>query len=91
MTDDLGVLWLREPPAWQARAACAGMPLDLFFPIEEPPYYETVEAALNICAQCPVRPECLRYAMENNLSYGVWGGTSAGERARARRSARKQK
>lgn len=35
-----------------------------------------------ICAGCPVRKECLDYALENEMEYGIWGGTSPTERRR---------
>lgn len=43
------------------------------------PYAE----ALAICAECPVKAECLAYALgcENDLHYGVYGGTTPEQRA----------
>jgi WhiB family redox-sensing transcriptional regulator len=32
-----------------------------------------------VCGRCPVRAECLQYALDNPVE-GVWGGTSAQER-----------
>lgn len=36
--------------------------------------------AKKICAGCPVREPCLRYALEHRQNEGVWGGLSADER-----------
>lgn len=36
---------------------------------------ETV-VALNTCHSCPVRRQCLSYAMDNLMELGVWGGTT---------------
>lgn len=41
----------------------------------------TVNAAKSLCAQCPIRLQCLDYAMKNE-DYNIWGGMTAGERAR---------
>jgi hypothetical protein len=36
--------------------------------------------AKELCAVCPVRMLCLRWAFENNESEGIWGGLTATER-----------
>ena len=38
-----------------------------------------------ICAQCPVRAECLDYALSRPEKYGTWGGLNEDERASERR------
>lgn len=42
--------------------------------------------AKSVCALCPVRSECLLYAMERPSLVGVWGGTSSRDRGRMRRA-----
>ncbi|HEX4288967.1 MAG TPA: WhiB family transcriptional regulator, partial [Trebonia sp.] len=32
------------------------------------------------CARCPVRSECLDFALRTRQMHGVWGGTTAEER-----------
>lgn len=32
------------------------------------------ELALCVCAECPVRLNCLNYALRNEERFGVWGG-----------------
>jgi WhiB family redox-sensing transcriptional regulator len=39
-------------------------------------------AAKAVCAGCPVRPECRRYALDAREQYGVWGGLTEDERHR---------
>jgi len=34
---------------------------------------------------CPVKRECLAYAIQNNEKFGVWGGQSERERRKTRR------
>lgn len=66
---------------WRDRAACRDEDPELFFPISETgPGAEQVRRAKAVCAQCPVRSECLEYAMDSGLDYGVFGGTTAYER-----------
>ena len=79
------LLW--EPDeGWRDDAACAGSGTDLFFPIsEEDPQ---VEVAKEVCAECPVKDECLAYALSTNQTEGVWGGLTGTERRRLRRRIR---
>lgn len=37
-----------------------------------------------ICARCPVRSECLEYAVKNEPDWGVWAGTTPQQRRRLR-------
>ena len=69
---------------WQWRAACRGEDANLFFP---PNHVEDREARLlreqqakAICATCPVRIECLEYAVRTRESHGIWGGLNELER-----------
>ena len=66
---------------WRDLAACEGAPSDIFYPENE---FEAAEAKA-ICARCPVRAICLETALRNKERYGVWGGLTPRERARARR------
>ena len=59
-------------PAWMDRAACKGKDVDLFFPQREE--MDKLAAARKICIACPVREECLAYALHFKIRYGVWGG-----------------
>lgn len=43
----------------------------------DPARYHVVKA---ICAQCPLVEACLKDAIDNKEEYGVWGGTTPGER-----------
>jgi WhiB family transcriptional regulator, redox-sensing transcriptional regulator len=69
---------------WQHRAACRGEDAEMFF---APNYFERKEEkegrevqAKTICARCPVRDECLEYALRNREPHGIWGGLNESER-----------
>jgi WhiB family redox-sensing transcriptional regulator len=66
---------------WQDYANCAGAEPELFFPDNgiHP------GSALALCATCPVRTQCLNYALEHNERHGIWGGTTRIERRAMRR------
>jgi WhiB family transcriptional regulator, redox-sensing transcriptional regulator len=68
---------------WRERAACRGLDPDLFYPERG----ADPKPAQRICADCPVREECLDYAMERR-EIGIWGGTSEQERRRMKRRRR---
>ena len=59
-------LWL-ERPNWMLRAACRGMDPDLFFPERG----EITDACKTICRGCPVRLDCLDYAMVNGEHHDI--------------------
>lgn len=75
---------------------CNGTDPELFHPDASP----VMKLAVQVCEDCPVKRKCLAHAMAHmsteNLDeypighYGVWGGTTPGERFRmlGRRAAR---
>lgn len=73
---------------WQLEAKCAELPTRrsdaMFFPERG----GSSKAAREMCACCPVRAECLEFALDNKEQHGIWGGTSERER-RKLRSARR--
>ena len=79
-------LYFDAEEPWHADAACASYPAEMFFPANDAP--PAAKAAKLICAACPVREECLTFALETAQAEGVWGGMDAGERRRLRRRIR---
>jgi WhiB family redox-sensing transcriptional regulator len=78
----VGVQTINE--TWQLRAACRGPESALFFP---PTYSERKDErdaretkAKSICVTCPVRGECLEYALTIREPHGIWGGLNEHER-----------
>ena len=59
---------------WQKDALCAKPSnrkyIDWFFDSD----IEKKYAAKNMCFQCPVRSQCLQWALEHRQIWGVWGG-----------------
>lgn len=70
---------------WMGAAACLDEDAEQFFPLaEEGPLNERqIAQAKAVCARCPVRAECLRFALDNGLDHGVFGGLTARERRAA--------
>ena len=73
---------------WRAAGACVSADPDLFFPVSGTGKGAAQAArACQICAGCPVRRQCLEFALETGEMEGIWGGTTPDERIRARRKA----
>ena len=64
--------------SWAADAACRGLETSFFFP-ERGDSTSSVKA---VCRECPVKGECLRYALESREKFGTWGGASENDRRR---------
>jgi WhiB family transcriptional regulator, redox-sensing transcriptional regulator len=69
---------------WQTKAACRGPHAIVFFPPSHPERKEErlsrERAAKEICRPCPVRQECLDYAIRIREAHGIWGGLNELER-----------
>jgi WhiB family redox-sensing transcriptional regulator len=67
---------------WRSAAACRSADPELFFPISDSgKSLKQIAKAKAICAGCPVRRECLTFALRTQQVYGIWGGTTEKERA----------
>jgi hypothetical protein len=56
------------------------MELEIFFVFDEEP---VVNPAAGLpCDHCPVKEQCLDWALEKRISHGVWGGTTPKQRRR---------
>lgn len=76
---------------WRDRAACIGQPLELFFPLPGPRFIAQVKQAKEVCASCPVRDDCLDYALTFVKGRyitlpGIYGGLTEPERWKLARS-----
>lgn len=75
------VVFELKPQPWMRLANCVDADPAWFFPERGEPS----GPAKAICMVCPVRVECLNYALSINERHGIWGGTSENERRVLRR------
>ena len=88
--------WVTPSPPWWVmanrddlfyrQAACAGAPVDLFFPDPTRPDPRRLEQAMVIRAGCLVREACRATGMAEE--HGIWGGLEPRERRVLRRKQR---
>ena len=77
----------RMVPSWRLQAACRGVDPELFFPSPR----QRAAAARAICDGCPVRGECLAFALEAGIDDGVFGGLTRDERRQLKPPGRRPK
>jgi WhiB family redox-sensing transcriptional regulator len=71
---------------WRREAICRDTDPNLFFPVGTTGFaLMQIDRARQVCDECPVRVECLDYALETNQDSGIWGGTTEDERRVLRR------
>jgi WhiB family redox-sensing transcriptional regulator len=63
-------------PEWMDHGPCGQVDPEVFFP--ERGLSNT--NAKKVCANCPVIMDCLFYALDEQIVWGVWGGLSYAER-----------
>lgn len=83
--DSAAALQPVERPAWFDDGVVCHGKLKLFFGPHGERYDQRVvreTKALALCAACPVRSECQRWAREHRM-LGSWGGENDEQRARA--------
>ena len=67
---------------WMDDALCAQTDPDAFHPGHGE--LNLSKTAIKICNMCDVKEQCLDYALKNNESIGIWGGTGPRTRAKMR-------
>ena len=87
MTTRLGLQWsmgaagpvfaaMDMPQSWPDLAACAEVDGEVFFPEKGGSTWD----GKRVCRGCPVRADCLTYALEHDERFGIWGGLSEPQR-----------
>lgn len=68
-----------EPPYdWTIDALCSQVDPEIFFPDKG----ASTRPAKRVCSACPVRAECLQFAVDHHERFGIYGGLSERERRR---------
>jgi WhiB family redox-sensing transcriptional regulator len=70
-----------EAPEWQERSLCSQTDPEAFFPEKG----GSTREAKQMCSRCPVKGECLEYALGHDERFGIWGGLSERERRKVKR------
>ena len=65
-------------PLFLSSELCSQTDPEAFYPDKGEP----TEPAKAVCRACPVRFECLEWALDGNERFGVWGGLSPTQRRR---------
>lgn len=76
----IGFLDIVDIPEWYAGALCAQTDPEAFYPDKG----STPAAAKKVCAVCPVRAQCLEWALDTAELWGTWGGATPRERRKLR-------
>jgi WhiB family redox-sensing transcriptional regulator len=71
---------------WRAAAACLNTPVDVFYPASTDG--AAAAPAKRVCWDCPVRHECLAYALDRPEHHGIFGGLTINERRRVAQALR---
>lgn len=90
-----------DAQAWRKLAACRNINPDVFHPWptgivsnrDRSPQAqrEQAAAAIVVCNICPVRPECLDFALASDQRDGVWGGLIPHDRRKLAKDRERQK
>lgn len=79
--EDPVFLRLEPPGPWVTDGSCYQAPNpDLWFPDVGAQGQQDAAKAKEICAGCPVRFDCLNWALDTAQEYGIWGGMTRRER-----------
>ena len=63
---------------WRHRASCAGTDVEQFF--AEGKGHHVPEVVKRVCVRCPVRQDCLDWALTFPEPHGFWGGVGPRDR-----------
>ena len=79
MTPDRAYMTLLEAIKTQGAPICQEIDGELWYPESGGESY-ALRQAKEYCEECPVKAECLNFALVNNEQHGIWGGLTVRER-----------
>jgi len=62
--------------SWQLEASCSADQHDLLFSQAK----GKMDRAIQICGSCSVKGECLKFAIDEKVEFGIFGGLTPQER-----------
>ena len=83
MTDTSHLTPLEDTdPEWMADAACYDTGTNPFFPTRggSVDIRDCCNGTGGHDVPCPVKDDCLAYALEHKIRFGIWGGTTGEQR-----------
>lgn len=80
--DLLDLFDVTEAEEWQDRALCKETDPESFFPDKG----GTTREAKQTCMACEVKADCLQYALENDIRWGIWGGVAERDRRKLKKA-----
>jgi hypothetical protein len=69
---------------WRMDALCPQVSIEEFHAGHGRGQVEQINFAKKVCSLCPVKAECLEFALSNDEREGIWGGMSPRVRERLR-------
>ena len=66
--------------SWMKYAACQGADPEIFF--AESGWNAANVKAQEYCGKCTVYKQCMKFAIDNDITHGIWGGLSSKQRKR---------
>lgn len=71
-------------PVWTDTPSCAGTNTEMWFAEDSEPGYREANLLKRICAECPVKQQCLEYSLHHSVQ-GYWAGTTPRRRTELRK------
>lgn len=81
----IGELFRLKGEPWRDNALCLQIGVNADFDPWFPDKHKDPKVGRDVCLRCPVRADCLKWAIENGERHGVFGGFTERDRNRLMR------